>query len=226
MTDNPAPKPKGRTRGRGGDPGRTKIELMDAAFATLKEEGLGGATTRRIARRANCNQASIYYHFDSLEKLLVRALSRSSDVRLERYETALAGINDPQTVLRTVADLYVEDRASGHLEVLAELLGGVTASPTLREGIAETTEPWMNFVEAKVQETTASLRFGSAFPAGDIADLIFSVVVGVEMRTKLDGHSDRSDRLFQLATLAAGFLPAESGHKETNNGREQDETDQ
>ncbi len=182
---------------------------MDAAFATLKEEGLGGATTRSIAGRANCNQASIYYHFDNVENLLVRALHRSSDARLERYQEALEGVSDPQTVLKTVADLYVEDRASGHLEVLAELLGGVTASPTLREGIVAATDPWLGFVESKIRAITASLPFGSALPASDIADLIFSLVVGVEMRTKLDGHSDRSDRLFQLASLAAGFLPTE-----------------
>ncbi len=182
---------------------------MDAAFATLKEDGLGGATTRSIAGRANCNQASIYYHFDNVENLLVRALHRSSDARLERYKEALKGVSDPQTVLKTVADLYVEDRASGHMEVLAEMLGGVTASPTLREGIVVATNPWLGFVEAKIREATASLPFGSALPASDIADLIFSLVVGVEMRTKLDGHSDRSDRLFQLASLAAGFLPHE-----------------
>lgn len=203
-------KPKARTRGRGGNPDQTKIQLMDAAFATLKEDGFRGATARNVAGRASCNQASIYYHFDGVEPLLVAALTRSSDARLDRYKEALDTVSDPRTVLKTVADLYVEDRASGHLEVLAELLGGVTATPGLRDGIDAAIAPWLQFVEAKIQESTASLTWGAALPAGDITDLIFSLVVGVELRTKLDGHTDRSERLFQLVTLAANFLPSDS----------------
>lgn len=204
---NAAPK---RKRGRGADPDRTKTELEDAAIRTLIEEGYSGTTARSIAGRADCNQAAIYYHFGGIDNLLIEALKRSSAERLARYKSALAGDRTLTELVAAIEELFVEDRASGHMSLLAELVGGITASPELRDGIESSTEPWLEFVEERITDAAKSIPLAKMLPARDLADLIFSVVIGVELRSKVDGHYERTERLFRIAHLAAALAESPS----------------
>jgi len=58
--------------------------MVLAALETVKAAGFAGATTRAIARTGGFNQALIYYHFGSLDTLLLAALDHTSGERLER----------------------------------------------------------------------------------------------------------------------------------------------
>lgn len=203
----PEAKPPSRKRGRGADPAETKHSLVSAAFDTLLEDGFANTTARSIAARASCNQAAIYYHFGGIEPLLLEALKASNARRLERYEEALAERFELPALVAQLADLYEEDRASGHLGVLTELAGGIAASPSLREGIDVATQPWLTFVERQVSLAAEGVPFGAMIPAADLADLVFSLVIGLEIRNKIDGRTDRAERLFRLAGLGAALLP-------------------
>lgn len=198
--------PEKRKRGRGADPEQTKQELVAAAIGGLIEDGYGGTTARSIATRANCNQAAIYYHFGGIDQLLLAALEVSSQSRLERYKERITGDRTLSELLELLEQLYEQDRESGHLGVLTELVGGITASPGLREGIELTTAPWLEFVEGRIQHAAQSVPFGAIMPAADIADVIFSLVIGVELRNKVDGNVERSGRLFRLAKLAGALV--------------------
>jgi AcrR family transcriptional regulator len=52
---------------------QTRRRLLDAAAETLNREGIQGATTREIARRAGVCEVTLFRHFKSKEQLL-RAL--------------------------------------------------------------------------------------------------------------------------------------------------------
>ncbi len=195
----------GRKRGRGADPDQTRAELVQAAFDSLRHDGISSTTARSIAHRAGCNQAAIYYHFGGIDPLLLAALERSSDARLERYRDELGDTTDLTELITAIEGLYAEDRASGHMAVLTELAGGIASNPDLRDGIDLATRPWLEFVEERIRLASADLPFGHLIPAEDVADLIFSIVVGLELRSRVDGRTDRADRLFRLATVAASL---------------------
>ncbi len=204
-TDTPTTSP--RKRGRGADPADTKTALLDAAFLALRQDGFANTTARSIATRAGCNQAAIYYHFGGIEPLLLASLAASNLRRLDRYREALAEDLDLRSLIAVLAELYDEDRACGHLAVLTELVGGTAARPELAAGIGASIEPWLSFVEEQVQRATSDLPFGAMLPAGDLADLVFSLVLGLELRNKIDGRTDRAERLFRMAGLAAALVP-------------------
>lgn len=206
--DAPTPKKAGtagkgapRKRGRGADPEQTRLTLVTAAFESLRHDGFRGTTARAIASRAQANQAAIYYHFGGIDELLLEALRQSSERRLQRYEETLSDFADLATLIDNLEMLYVEDVESGHMAVLAELMGGVTANINLRSGLAETTQPWLDFVEQRITDVASQHPMGALVPARDLADLLFSVVTGLELRNNLDGNAERAPRLFRLARL-------------------------
>lgn len=135
--------------------------------------------------------------------MLIEALSRSSRRRLDRYRAALTDLGDLGVVVAQLETLYAEDRSEGHLTVLAELVGGITASPDLQVGIERATQPWLEFVEQTIRDASAGNSVAGLVPAEDLADLIFSLVIGVELRNRIDGRTERADRLFRLASLIA-----------------------
>ncbi len=190
-----------RKRGAGADPEETRNSLVAAAFASVLNDGFKGATARAIASGAGCNQAAIYYHFGGIDALLIEAFQRSSAARLERYEQAISDVDELAPLIAAIEELYREDRESGHLAVMAELVGGITANPALRAGIADAAAPWTAFVERKIGEAAATIPLASVVPPADVADLLLSVVLGVELHTNLDGDHDRAARLFRLAAL-------------------------
>lgn len=200
-----AKKPAPRKRGRGADTEQMKRDLTAAAFDSLREDGFRGSTARAIATRAGCNQAAIYYHFGGIEELWLHALRESSHSRLARYQERFSEQHDLAPLVAALDELYTEDLASGHLDVLGELMGGVTANPEIADGIADATEPWLQFVEEQVRAASQHHPWGKFVPAADAADLIFSLVLGMQIRSRVDGRTDRAERLFRLAGLGAAM---------------------
>jgi AcrR family transcriptional regulator len=55
---------------------QTRQRLLGAAVETLNRDGIQGATTREIARRAGVNEVTLFRHFKSKEQLLRAVLQR------------------------------------------------------------------------------------------------------------------------------------------------------
>ena len=66
-----------------------RAALIDGAIEALREVGFAGASAREIARRSGCNQALVFYHFGSVNELLLAALDDISTRRLEAYQQML-----------------------------------------------------------------------------------------------------------------------------------------
>src|SRR5213080_4585690 len=105
--------------------------IVDAAVETLREQGFADATSRAIARRGGFNQALIFYYFGSLEALLLAALEQASEERLARYRAAVADVDSLATLIPVMADLWEEDKDSGHVRVVSQLVAGAVNRPEL-----------------------------------------------------------------------------------------------
>lgn len=62
--------------------------ILDAAARLFAEEGVRGATTRRIASLAGVNEVTIFRHFASKEDLLARAVQRNGEERLRELDAS------------------------------------------------------------------------------------------------------------------------------------------
>src|SRR5690242_17067826 len=102
----------------------TAQTIVKATLETLREEGFAGATSRAIARRGGFNQALVFYHFGSLENLLVTALAQTSEQRLARYREAVASVETLDELVPVMVSLWEEDKRAGHVQVVAQVIAG------------------------------------------------------------------------------------------------------
>src|SRR4051812_30664664 len=107
----------------------TAQTIVKAALETLREEGFAGATSRAIARRGDFNQALVFYHFGTLENLLVAALAQRSEERLARYRQAVAGIDSLDALVPVMISLWKEDKQAGHVQIVAQVIAGSANRP-------------------------------------------------------------------------------------------------
>jgi AcrR family transcriptional regulator len=173
----------------------TKDQIVDAALETLKEEGFAGATSRAIARRGAFNQALVFYYFGTLDKLLLAALDATSDARLARYREAVGEGKPLPELLRVVAAGYREDRASGHMTVVAQMVAGSLSKPELRPQVMARTEPWLAFAEETIRSAVAGTPLEPLVPVEELASALITFYFGVNLLTGLD-EGRRTDALF------------------------------
>jgi AcrR family transcriptional regulator len=189
-----------KKRGRPG--GRTRQQIVDAALETLKREGFAGATSRAIARAGGFNAALIFYHFGTLDRLLLAALDHTSGERLARYRDAVAAADTVEELVAVVAGIHAEDRETGHTTVVAQMMAGSVARPDLAPELIARMEPWIALCEDALVKGFDRLGVPPPLPTAELAYAVVTFYVGVNLLTHLD-EQQRIDTFFaQLQALA------------------------
>ena len=181
----------------------TATQLVDAALATLIEDGFAGATSRAIARRARVNQALVFYHHGSVDSLLLAALDRTSQSRLEAYRSAVGAAATLEQALAEMRRLHEEDLASGHMTVVSQMIAGSVSRPAIAADVLARFEPWLAFAEGQIA------RFlGDLVPAKDAAYAVVTFYLGVNLLSHLDTDHARTAALLERLLEAAPLLGA------------------
>jgi AcrR family transcriptional regulator len=82
----------------------TRQLILEAAVTSIEKYGLEKATTRRIAKEAGTNLASINYHFRTKDDLIAEALSMTIQHMLEDVHAAIAAPDRP--LAATIEDVF------------------------------------------------------------------------------------------------------------------------
>ena len=184
----------------------TKERLVEAALATLKEEGYGGTTARAIAGRAGVNQALIYYYFGDIKNLLLAALDETSAKRMASYEALLEKTETIEDLVQLAKDIYREDLAAGHVTVLSELIAGSLQHKEMGPEVLKRLRPWIDFAAQSIEKVTRDTVLEKLVPARDVAVGIVAFYLGVDLLHQLDPEDSPADRLFDHASRLAPAL--------------------
>ena len=187
----------------------TAQAIVEAALETLRSRGFAGASSRAIARTGGFNQALIFYHFGSLESLLLAALRRTSEERLARYRAAISGRTTLETLVPAMVDLYEEDKAAGHVRVVSQVVAGSLDRPEMAREVLALMEPWVELAEEALARVLPP-----ELPIGDLAYATVVFYLGVNLMAHLDPEHERTDALFAHARELAPMLAALSGESE------------
>jgi AcrR family transcriptional regulator len=190
------------------DQTQTRDTIVNATLETLQTEGFAGATSRAIARRGGFNQALVFYYFGSLDSLLLAALERTSAERLARYREALAGATTLGEIVEQAKALNREDRESGHVVVLVQLIAGCLTRPSLAARVVEGVEPWREFTKSTVERLLRGTALESVIPIAELADALVTYYLGASLLFSLDDSVAGPQALLARVSEAEPLLAA------------------
>lgn len=184
----------------------TRSRIVEAAVQTIKERGFAATSARAIAATGGFNQALVFYHFGSVNDLLIAALDHTSAVRMARYQAAIDSVDTLPELLAVASEAYQEDLAGGHIKVLAEMIAGASAMPELGPEIAARMQPWVTLTEEAVVRVMAGSSLAPLVPTRDLAFAIVSLYLGAAMLTHLMGDAEPAESLFRTGAKVGPLL--------------------
>ncbi|GMA23369.1 hypothetical protein GCM10025864_11280 [Luteimicrobium album] len=189
----------------------TRRALLDAATDALREVGYAGASAREIARRAGCNQALVFYHFDSVTGLLLAALDDVSERRLAEYRDTLAGARTLRELVDAAERVLAEDVDAGHVAVLTELLVAAASVPGLDVEVEARLAPWRALAQDAVARAFELVPLAGMVPPEEAAHVVVATLLGLELLAGAGDGLATTDRLFDRARTVAALLEPEPG---------------
>jgi AcrR family transcriptional regulator len=77
------------TRRIGAPDSKTRVQLVDAAEALLREEGYAAVTSRRVAAKADLKPQLVHYYFRTMDDLFLEVFRRRAEENMVRFERAI-----------------------------------------------------------------------------------------------------------------------------------------
>ena len=192
----------------------TRSRILAAALEALRENGIAGISARNIARHGGFNQALIFYHFGSVEGLLMAVARSESERRTALYAPALRGVGSLSELVAVARYLHEEEFKSGTVAALTQMLAGASRSEELARGVWDALEPWTALVGETIERLLADTPYAGILPARDLTSAVAALFLGIELLTGLapggdaDATAAGGGTLFTTMESFAGLIDA------------------
>lgn len=152
--------------------------MLDAAEATLLEEGYGALTSRRIAERFGVKQRLVYYYFQTMDEIIVETFRRMAQRELERMRATL----DRDMPVRQLWDVCVHTTDS---RVTSEFIALAHRNDALREEVVNFIEESRRIQAEAVRQSLARSGVAVALDANGLALLASGVALAMTRESGL-----------------------------------------
>lgn len=187
----------------------TRTRIIEATLETIRTEGMLGATARAIARTGEFNQASIYYHFGSINEAVLAGLKQMSEERLARYEKRMAEVASLSALVEVGAQLHREDVSSGTIHVLSQVMAAAAADELFAKEIGEIFQAWIDVVERSLQRAFGDSPLAAALPLPELARAVSALFLGIELLGPPVGRDESLlDAVAAMVRVVEALLPA------------------
>jgi AcrR family transcriptional regulator len=190
------------SRATGDRSAATRDRIVDAALETIRQQGILGASARAIARTGGFNEPLIFYHFRTLDELLLQAVDKVNTQRLASYTPRLEAASTLAELAAVGAEIYDEDRRQGHTTVLVQTLAGFAASPELSRALLERFTPWVRLLADSLTRVSDGTPIAGLFPAEEAAFALTAWFVGMELLSHPDSPARWQELLARIQLLA------------------------
>lgn len=171
----------------------TRSRIVEAAEASLRNDGYAQASTRRIAESAGVPVSQIHYHFGSRRGLMLDVL-RHQNARLVARQARMYDADLPAwRQWERACDFYDEDLASGYVHVLQEMIAAGWSDPEIGAEVAAMLGAWFGLLEGAAERAaTVTGGFGPLRPQ-DVGRLVGAAWLGAEALHLLRPGTDAFD---------------------------------
>jgi AcrR family transcriptional regulator len=181
----------------------TRTRILDAALAALRADGIAGVSARSIARHGEFNQALIFYHFGSVEGLLVALARSESERRSALYAEALREVGSLSELVAVARRLHDEEFQAGTVAALTQMLAGAVGSEDLSRGIREALDPWTSLVGETIARLLGDTPYAELLPAADLTAAVAALFLGIELLTGIDPDAAGGSLFGTMEAVAA-----------------------
>ncbi|HEY2508356.1 MAG TPA: TetR/AcrR family transcriptional regulator [Streptosporangiaceae bacterium] len=202
------PRPAGPSEVRTAQSAEIRAALVDAAINALREVGFAGTSAREIAARAGCSQALVFYHFGSVNGLLLAALDEVSVRRMASYRGLIEQGRSATALASSLREIFLTDLDAGYVRVLIEMITGAQSVPGLGEEVAARILPWRDLAEDAVRRALGRSAAGRLMPPAEAAHALVAGFFGLELLASLDGDRDAALAVIDKVRSAARVLDA------------------
>jgi hypothetical protein len=147
-----------------------------------------------------------------MDALLLAALDWTNEQRLAAYRAALAAAATPADALDAAARLFREDRDSGHITVVSQMIAGSVARPELAPQMLARMQPWLELCQETLTRILGETPLTAVVPRGELARAIVTFYLGANLLTHLEGDTGAAEaviaRLRDVLELVDGLLDA------------------
>jgi AcrR family transcriptional regulator len=197
-----------RSEGRRSSEGRssaTRSRIIEATLQTVREEGFADTTARAIARRGGFNQALIFYHFGSVDRLLLEAFAEASARQVEKYREAAAEVSSLSDLVRIARRLHAEDLESGAVTAVTQMMAAAS-DPEQAGVLLDRFDAWIRLVEDAIERATNDHPLASVVPKREAAYAISALFLGIELMSRLDPDRSEAEQVFAMMEAIAGLI--------------------
>ncbi|MGW5242209.1 TetR/AcrR family transcriptional regulator [Monashia sp. NPDC004114] len=160
---------------------QTRTALIASARSVLAEHGYSGATARRIATHASTNQALVFYHFGSVDGLLLAALDDVSERRMATFGETIEQATTIGALLEAVNRVIAEDTRGDDVAILVAMLDAGRGNADLARAVAERLAPWQALTERALARALGAHPMGVLVPVPLVARVVMATVLGLEL---------------------------------------------
>ena len=186
-----------------------RARIVDAALQSLVREGYANTSARTIAAMGNFSPALVFYHFGSVDALLLAALDYVSSERLSRYRRRLDGVQTIGDLAAGMQELYVEDQRDGYLTAVQEIVGAMAFDRRLGAEILLRMQPWVDFAESLADGILATSPLRGLIDPAVVGTAAIALYMGLEIVARMrGGDAGGSEALMATLTQAAPFIDA------------------
>jgi len=184
-----------------------RARIVDAALHTLISGGYAATSVRSIAATGGFSPALVFYHFGSVDALLLTVLDRVSADRLARYEARLEHVSNLRSLGAAMEELYAEDLRLGQLTAVQEIVGAMAFDPVLGVDISTRMQPWMTFAERLAARIIAGSPLAGFVDPAVIGSAVVALYMGLEIVARMrGGDSSGSSALMTTLVEAAPWI--------------------
>ncbi len=183
----------------------TRSRIIQAALETVRREGLVGASARAIARTGDFNQALLFYHFGSIEELLLESLKWANNMRMEQFSAQFEAAGSLADLVDLTSDMYISEFHE-YQSALVAIVAGWPANSEVGQRVMEVLRPWDEMVQRSLRRCLDGSAFVKLMPAPDLSFGLVSLLLGVELNSRFDRDDDRTKSLFDSLRSAADSL--------------------
>jgi len=155
----------------------TRSVIVAATVAALAEVGFSGTSARAVAERAGVAPGAVFYHFGSMDDLLVEVFTTCLDGRIARLRTA---VDVPRPGLPTAfTDAVRTEFARPESRALLELTVGAIDSPVLAARVRDGLDASFRFTREVVEMMLGDSPLAAVLPLDLVAQVAASAFFGL-----------------------------------------------